>query len=297
MKVSLSPKIQQYWISSNSYFSMQSLEKFVKYFVPFLEELENKSNNSNDVIIYDIQDIDTMDNSKLNVMLCVENCSQWSHYKHYNKYGNYGNKYISIYLYNHIDKCVITNNYIAIPVIYLQIDYFRTYYNNIKPLVTTVYNEKKFCLIATSITNDKKESIVNFLKSIDKCDNIKDYSNILKNKSCYHSEELMNIFNKYKFVFVSENSINDGYITEKIFNCFFSRTIPIYYGSNKIDYFFNKESFININSLNFEEIHIDILNILKNEDKYNKFISSDKTNNYDDEEYIIKIKDFIKNYK
>jgi hypothetical protein len=276
---------------------MQSLEKFVKYFVPFLGELENKSNNSNDVIIYDIQDIDTMDNSKLNIMLCVENCSQWSHYKHYNKYGNYGNKYISIYLYNHIDKCVITNNYIAIPVIYLQIDYFRTYYNNIKPLVTTVYNEKKFCLIATSITNDKKESIVNFLKSIDKCDNIKDYSNILKNKSCYHSEELMNIFNKYKFVFVSENSINDGYITEKIFNCFFSRTIPIYYGSNKIDYFFNKESFININSLNFEEIHIDILNILKNEDKYNKFISSDKTNNYDDEEYIIKIKDFIKNYK
>ena len=103
----------------------------------------------------------------------------------------------------------------------------------------------------------------------------------------------MNKFNEYKFVFVSENSVNDGYITEKIFNCYFSRTIPIYYGSNKINTFFNSDTFINMNNSDHDNIKELIIELSTNEDKYENFINRQIINNYDDENYKIKECDFI----
>ena len=134
------------------------------------------------------------------------------------------------------------------------------------------------------------------LLSIDHCDLIKDFPH-LKNESCYHSQELLNLFQQYKFVFICENSILEGYITEKIFNCYFSRTIPIYYGSNKITSYFNANTFININiNLNqLEETKYEILSALMlNEEKYNNYISQNIINtNYNDENYKERLNNFI----
>ena len=69
--------------------------------------------------------------------------------------------------------------------------------------------------------NNEITEYINILQIIDNVDNINMYSDIIKNKSCYNSIELLNIFNKYKFILTIENSYHDGYITEKIFNCFF----------------------------------------------------------------------------
>lgn len=296
MKIKLSNKINNYWLISKSYYSIQSSIKFIQYFFSFLDihTLDFVNEEPYDMVIHDIQETENFSLTKINILLCVENCTSWSHYKHYNKYGNYGDKNIKIYLYNHIDKCVFNNEFIALPIIYLQMDYLKKYYEKIKPNITTSFNKKKFCLIATSSTNHNKSNIINFLKSIDVCDNIKDY-NELKNASCYHSEELMNVFNKYKFVFVSENSINDGYITEKIFNCYFSRVIPIYFGSHKINYFFKNNSFINMNDFNYDETKKLIWEIINDETKYNEIINNKIINDYDDENYAIKANEFIKN--
>jgi hypothetical protein len=103
----------------------------------------------------------------------------------------------------------------------------------------------------------------------------------------------MNVFNNYKFVFVSENSINDGYITEKIFNCYFSRTIPIYYGSKKIDYYFNNGSFININNGNFDKNKQLINELMNDEEKYNNVINEKIINDWDDEDYVQKIQEYL----
>jgi hypothetical protein len=102
--------------------------------------------------------------------------------------------------------------------------------------------------------------------------------------------ELLDVFNQYKFVFVSENSIADGYITEKIFNCLFARTIPIYYGSKKISKYINQRAFI----------EVDLDNLSGTREAINaQLVSGDMidapkiADNYNDENYELLLKEFI----
>ena len=75
------------------------------------------------------------------------------------------------------------------------------------------------------------------------------------------------ILQKYKFSFCYENACIPGYITEKIFDCFFSGTIPIYYGAPNIAYYVPKDTFIDLRDFNsYEQLY----NYIKNmsDDKY-----------------------------
>lgn len=47
------------------------------------------------------------------------------------------------------------------------------------------------------------------------------------------------IYPDYKFSIAFENYIDDYWFTEKICNCFANKTVPIYYGANAINNFFN----------------------------------------------------------
>jgi hypothetical protein len=294
MRISLSPTIINYWIDSNNYYSIQSFEKFINYFFNDINLTFSKTvDDTTDGILYDIQHNSETPTNKCNILLCVENCNYWNHYFHHNKYKNYYNENIKIYLYNHIDKIEQTDKYIAIPQIHIQINYLKKFYNAIQPSISINFHQKKFCLITTIINNTFKSEIYKMLLSIDNCDSIKDFPN-LKTESCYHSQELLNVFQQYKFVFICENSISEGYITEKIFNCYFSKIIPIYYGSNKITDYFNKDSFINIKLDQLEETKQNIINIINDEEKYNQYISENILNpTYDDENYKEKLNNFI----
>jgi hypothetical protein len=307
MNLELLNDINEFWINSKEYYSFQSNEKFLKYFFPenlninlWCNASKNTDSKNTDVdgVVCGIQfeENEKLDENKLNILICVENCYHFKHYKHYNKYGNYGNNKIKIYFYNHIDKLELTDNYIAIPIIYIQINYFKYNYNNIKPAILLDFNKKRFCLIATTNSHRKetKNKIINELNKICRCDSINLYKSFIHDKSCYHSDELIKLFNCYKFVFICENSLGDGYITEKIFNCFFSRTIPIYNGSKKIEYYFNKNSFINSNDSNTKEL-IKKINLLNNnEELYNNVINYPKINNdYNDENYKVLLQEFI----
>ena len=117
------------------------------------------------------------------------------------------------------------------------------------------------------------------------------YTDLL-DKSCYHSIELLNVFNKYKFIICFENSYADGYITEKIFNCFFARTIPIYKGSEKINDYINKDCYIDARSNYIDEIK----RIINDENLYNSYINSPKiSTNYNDENYNQELINMIEN--
>ena len=300
MIIQLFPDIEKFWINSNKYYSFQSNEKFLKYFFPenLNINISNNETNKIDGVVCGIQfeENEKLDENKLNILICVENCYQFKYYKHYNKYGNYGNNKFKIYFYNHIDKLELTDNYISIPMIYIQINYFKNYYNNIKPKSFVSFENKRFCLIASinGYRKEVKDKIIQELNKIDKCDSIDIYKSVIHDKSCYHSDELLKLFNYYKFVLICENSIGDGYITEKIFNCFFSRTIPIYNGSDKIEYYFNKNSFINTNDCSREELIKKVYVLNNNENLYNKIIDFPKINNkYDDENYKEVLQEFI----
>ena len=85
-----------------------------------------------------------------------------------------------------------------------------------------------------------------------------------------------------------ENSIGDGYVTEKIVNVFYSGAIPIYWGSSNINDLFNKDAFININDFkNLDEcieyisnLSEDDINYMLNQNIYN---DNDLVNIFNDE--------------
>lgn len=67
--------------------------------------------------------------------------------------------------------------------------------------------------------------------------------------SCFRGAVLSKYqaLSQYKFSICFENSVIDGYITEKIFDCFYAGTVPIYYGAPDINKYVNPKAFINFN--------------------------------------------------
>ena len=297
MKLKLSMRVKNNFVFNNDYQSFQSVDKLIKYI--FFEDLQIEISDDNfDAVLYAIlnkkNDVITTPN-KINILFSVENCSfRKGKYPQYEKYGDYGDTQVSIYFYNHIDKCVLTDKYIAIPLIYTQVDYFKRYHDIYTPSLHVPFSQKKFCIIATDlrVRTEEKNAIIDALKKIGPCDDLYSHKHKISTKSCYHSTAFLNVLQQYKFVLVCENSVTDGYITEKIFNCFFARSIPIYNGSNKIEHYFNKQGFINANYV----INLDkIKEINENEQLFNEIINTNKINKYDDEDYKTKLKTFIKN--
>jgi hypothetical protein len=300
LDIQLSDKIANQFIKYNWYYSFQSLERFINYLFP--ANIEVNVTDSADVIVHGIfwqnEDNVQLPLKKVNIMLCIENCSGHpiGFYPHYTKFREYGDPNVNIYFYNHIDRCVFSEKYMAIPVIYTQIDYYRRFSNRIGPTEMTPFAEKKFCLLVPSDIRriPNKNYIRNALRSLGECDNLYDYKYMIENKSCYHSNELLNLFQRYKFVFVCENSTNNGYITEKIFNCYFAQTIPVYNGSQNVDYYFNTESFINLNEEADRSMYARIERLRDNEDLYTAAIRQNKINDFDDEDYRTKLEAFIR---
>ena len=56
------------------------------------------------------------------------------------------------------------------------------------------------------------------------------------------------VYSRYKFAFCLENCRRDGYITEKIFDCFCSGVVPIYLGANNINSYLPKDTYIDYSS-------------------------------------------------
>lgn len=81
---------------------------------------------------------------------------------------------------------------------------------------------------------------------------------------------------KYKFAICYENARNiPGYITEKIFDCFFAGCVPIYLGAPNITEYIPKECFINKNDFtNYDDLYIFLKTM--SDDKYNLYISAIK---------------------
>lgn len=80
---------------------------------------------------------------------------------------------------------------------------------------------------------------------------------------------------EYKYVICLENAIFPGYITEKIFDCFFAGSVPVYLGAPDIDIYIPKNTFINIaNFKDFEEVEKFLESI--NEVAYNKYLENIK---------------------
>jgi hypothetical protein len=148
--------------------------------------------------------------------------------------------------------------------------YIKRYDNfyNIKDLMSPqgdffLKKERKICLISSHLSEPRKSMYFNFLKNFEVNGygpyfdaNIKDhYSNPLSKKE---------ILKKYAFNLCPENSLYPGYYTEKVPEAFLSKSLPLTWADNNINFDFNKKSFVNL--LNYsKDNYLEICSLLKDE--------------------------------
>ena len=79
---------------------------------------------------------------------------------------------------------------------------------------------------------------------------------------------------KYKFSLCYENLKNEnGYITEKIFDCFIAKTVPIYWGANNIEEYIDSECFIDRRQFNSDKELAELLKAMT-ETEYNAYLAN-----------------------
>ena len=262
------------------YFEM-SEEYFIKFLLPSKYDYEIVDSSSNaDICFVSVQheDNNLLKSNEINIFVSVENmvpeCR--THYKFKNKFGHYDNEKIDTFIHNDICSTGVTieNNTPIIPTVYFRINY---YLNNPVKLPSAPFSSKHLCLfVSRNRLNENKANLWNSLRLRygDKIHHISQYNKI-ETVSCYSSIELLGIFSRYKFIVVMENTHQEGYITEKIFNVFQAGTIPIYDGAPDINNFIERGSFLSYGDVNLlKKIHF----LKDNEEKYNEIVNSTKVN-------------------
>jgi len=172
-----------------------------------------------------------------------------------------------------------TKNIINVP---LFIPYL--YCNNIKNKLKIKIdsNFKKVDIpIASIISNNNSSDRNNLLFSLMQHFPIVNFGKFMNNVNGlipyeYNTNEFINILKQFLFIISFENSIDETYITEKIFHSLLSGSIPIYYGTNNITDYINKERILIIENTSQENI-IKIINkiqyLINNKDKYEEIIN------------------------
>jgi len=220
LKVRFSEKSKQLIVSKDeqtNYFELLDTQA-IKIFLPDKYNYEIvDEDKAADICIVGIQHTDNslLRDNEYNIFLSVENFSVGrTHYKHWNKFGRDKNPLINTYIYNDIPNPI--NN--IIPVVYSRVKYFNSIYSSFETIRNSIpFEQKKFCLFTSrNGLNSNKQLIINQLSQINKIDFLDQYDNVLKDKSCYNSPELIQIYSQYKFIICFENSKTDGYVTEKI---------------------------------------------------------------------------------
>lgn len=91
----------------------------------------------------------------------------------------------------------------------------------------------------------------------------------------WYTSEIQKVQHNYKLVLALENSKQEYYITEKIINPLRAGTIPVYYGSDLIDKFINKERILILDENNLDSTFSEIGKLLSNKDYWLQKVNSD----------------------
>ena len=135
-------------------------------------------------------------------------------------------------------------------------------YENIK-------NRLNKSIIISSHFKPPRRRLFELVNSVTGCDG---YGGAFKNQN--YNIPKRKLLERYKFNLCPENSIGEGYITEKIVHAFYAGCVPISWcNPSDLKEDFNPEAVVNLFGLDDKEINDLLLDLSKNEIFYKKYLS------------------------
>jgi hypothetical protein len=120
----------------------------------------------------------------------------------------------------------------------------------------------KFCAL---IANNPEGLRINLYNSISKYKQVDGYGNMF-NKPLRKSK--FAILPEYKFCLCPENSVYDGYVTEKLIDAYAGLTVPIYSGTMSVMDDFNEHAYLNYMFSKNMEYFVSKIMMLSTDDRY-----------------------------
>jgi hypothetical protein len=147
------------------------------------------------------------------------------------------------------------DNYLRLPlyVIWEGVNYENLVFPTYQKIINS--NPKsEFCCFLVSNPHAKKR--INFFKKLNEYKKVDSGGKVLNNIG-YRVSNKLEFMSRYKFIIAFENSFYPGYVSEKVFEPFFTNTIPIYWGSDSVKKEFNEERILNRSDYESDEALIE----------------------------------------
>lgn len=108
-----------------------------------------------------------------------------------------------------------------------------------QPRKLDIKAKDKFCVM---VAGNPEGLRVNMYKQLSQYKQVDGYGNMFGNSL---RKSKFAILPEYKFCLCPENSVYDGYVTEKLIDAYAGLTVPIYSGTMSVDCDFNERAFLN----------------------------------------------------
>ena len=120
----------------------------------------------------------------------------------------------------------------------------------------------KFCIL---VANNPEGLRINLYNSLSKYKQVDGYGNMFGNPL---RKSKFAILPEYRFCLCPENSIYDGYVTEKLIDAYAGLTVPLYSGDVSVAEDFNYKAFLNYQETNNMEYFVSKALMLSTNDEY-----------------------------
>lgn len=153
--------------------------------------------------------------------------------------------------------------------------------------------KRPFCSVLLRNTNNCDPKRLEIIDAVDSYKPLA-YGGPYRNNVGGSVEEKIPFISGYKFNLALENSIADGYVTEKIVEPMAASTVPVYWGCPTACKDFNPEAFINVNDFSTLDSFVKYLKKVDNDpDLYLKILRSPKLNKDTSPDFDSQLADFL----
>ncbi|MCM1103035.1 MAG: glycosyltransferase family 10 [Clostridium sp.] len=144
------------------------------------------------------------------------------------------------------DRISFGDRYLRVPLYALETEQFEMAKHKHELPDEFYLGKERFCdfIVSNRDGMPEREAFFRKLSARKRVDSAGRYlNNMPDGKNVEHKVEFQK---QYKFTIAFENSIMDGYVTEKIVQAWASGSVPIYYGGNYVENDFNSKAFIDV---------------------------------------------------